>query len=595
MKAQRDYHFGPLRRSDGRWVFRLWAPSAGSVALELRQEKSAPARTIVLSSRNADPAWRESPPVEAREGDEYRFLIDGELPLPHPPSRCQRDDAHARTPRHLPAPPPPPQHHPPAASVISEIHVGAAGARPGHPGTFRDLIPQLPEISAAGITVVELLPVSDFPGRWNWGYDGVLPFAPDRSYGSPEDLVDLVAAAHQQGIAVWMDVVYNHFGPDGNYLHAYAAPFFSSDIDTPWGAGIDFSRPAVRRFFIENALYWIHEYGIDGLRFDAVHAIHDTSAEHILTELSRTVRESLPEGRRVHLILENAANQARFLRAPAAYDGQWNDDIHHVFHVLLTGERHGYYADFAAAPEAGLLRALCEGYVYQGEPAGVENGGPRGEPSGDLPPTRFVSFLQNHDQIGNRAWGERLSVLARPEALSAATAVHLLAPQIPLLFMGEHWGSTTPFMFFCDFPADLEEAVRSGRRREFGLTDVPDPGADQTFYGSAPAIAEPGFRGGAHAALVAELLSLRHRHLVPLLGDIGPGHGSGGGEQSIGVRYPAAGMWWCLEANLSEHPRPRSSLPRNGSTQPVFAFPKTVDHAADYLPSWSVLVWKDHQ
>lgn len=293
-----------------------------------------------------------------------------------------------------------------------------------------------------GITAIELMPLSAFPGAHNWGYDGVLPYAPVEAYGTPDDLKALIDAAHGHGLMVLLDVVYNHFGPDGNYLHSYAAPFFNEDKPTPWGAAIDFRKPPVQRYFLDNALMWLHEYGFDGLRLDAVHAI---SPNAFLDTLRETIETSLPAGRHVHLVLENEANQASQLQR--GYTAQWDDDFHNALHVLLTGEEEGYYAAFADKPTEHLARVLGEGFAYQGEPD--PRGHVRGEPSGALPPHKFVVFAQNHDQIGNRARGERLSVLVLPQRLRAALALTALTPMIPLF----SWASRgAPSSRFCSLP-----------------------------------------------------------------------------------------------------------------------------------------------
>ncbi|MFW5694954.1 MAG: malto-oligosyltrehalose trehalohydrolase, partial [Alkalispirochaeta sp.] len=550
MNGIATYTFGPEERAPNRRVFRLWAPSAASVQLQLVRADDSTEQ--IALDRTRDDGWFVSAELSAVAGTRYAFMIDGKLRVPDPAARMQETDVHGYSVVVNSAPVDLSNWHNHSweDTVIYEAHVGTATPQ----GTFTALQERIPYLAELGITTLELLPVSDFPGPRNWGYDGVLPYAPDRTYGTPDDLKALVAAAHDHGIAVWMDVVYNHFGPDGNYLHVYCDQFFSASIPTPWGAGIDFSRPLVRRFFIENALYWIHEFGMDGLRLDAVHAIHDESTPHILTELSQQVHASLPADREVHLVLENDANQARFLRPPAEYTAQWNDDIHHVLHVLLTGEDHGYYRDFANDPEAKLIRALTEGYVFQGERSSAHNGAPRGEVSRDLPPTKFISFLQNHDQIGNRAWGERLAALAPPEALSAAEALLLLAPQIPMIFMGEEWRSTTPFLFFCSFDGELATAVRDGRRREFGLADLPDPGATDTFTASL-------LESPADTRRYRELLYLRKTHLQPVLSEMRPATGRGGGAYALSVRYSGPRRWWCIDVNLSDQPRPRSTAP----------------------------------
>jgi malto-oligosyltrehalose trehalohydrolase len=329
---------------------------------------------------------------------------------------------------------------------------------------------------------------------------------------------------------IFLDVVYNHFGPLGNYLGRYAPQFFTERVKTPWGAAIDFSQRPVRDFFVQNALYWLLEYHFDGLRFDAVHAIADDSPTHILDEIAARVREAAGSTRQVHLVLENDANEARRLGAQR-YDAQWNDDAHHASHVLATGESDGYYADYADAPARHLARTLAEGFAYQGEHSPYRDHA-RGEPSAALPPTSFVNFLQNHDQIGNRACGERLATLARPEALATLAAIVMLAPSPPLLFMGEEWGCRQPFLFFCDFPGELGRAVRDGRRAEFerfaafrapeARERIPDPLAAATFEKSRIRWSDRRrAEGSAWLSLHRRLLRLRHAEIVPRIGASG--------------------------------------------------------------------------
>jgi malto-oligosyltrehalose trehalohydrolase len=384
------------------------------------------------------------------------------------------------------------------------------------------------------------MPIAQFPGRRNWGYDGVQFYAPACAYGRPEDLKALVEACHARGLAILLDVVYNHFGPEGNYLHVIGPDFFTERHHTPWGAAINYdgvaSRP-VRDFMIENAVYWLEEYNFDGLRLDAVHAIIEDSDPDILTELAQTVRQRIAD-RPVHLVLENDANEARRLGrqlgTPVGYTAQWNDDLHHVLHVLATGRTSGYYGDYSDEPIALLGRALVSGFVYQGEPSPYRGGEVRGEPSGMLPPTAFVSFLQNHDQIGNTPFGERITADA-PEALvHAAVAIVLLSPQIPLLFMGEEWATARPFMFFCDFEPELAEAVRAGRKREFAQFAefgeaaargrIPDATAESSFAACRLDWSERERK--PHRTWLERyrrLLRLRRDAIVPRLAGIGPG------------------------------------------------------------------------
>ena len=410
--------------------------------------------------------------------------------MPDPASRQQAEDVHGPSvvvdPRSYPWRTGNWRGRPWHEAVLYELHVGAFSAS----GDFDGVLHKLDWLERLGVTAIELMPIADFAGRRNWGYDGVLPFAPDRAYGASDSLKALIDAAHERGLMMFLDVVYNHFGPEGNYLGRYAPQFFTDRHQTPWGSAIDYTRPVVRDFFIHNALYWLEEFRFDGLRLDAVHAIADDSSTHILTELAHRVRGACGPDRHVHLVLENDANQVKLLGRPH-YDAQWNDDFHHASHVVLTREAEGYYVDYQRDPLQALGRALAEGFVFQGETSLHRDGAARGEPTRDLPLDAFVAFLQNHDQVGNRAFGERLAQLVRPELLKAAASILLLSPQVPLLFMGEEWASAKPFQFFCDFGGELAQAVRDGRRREFakfpafadpGVRDrIPDPNDVATF------------------------------------------------------------------------------------------------------------------
>lgn len=453
--------------------------------------------------------------AEARPGTRYRFVLPDGLQVPDPASRAQSGGVHgwsvvtetAGSGRAMWT------GRPWEEAVIMEVHAGVLGG-------FAGVEAELERWAALGITAIELMPVAAFAGSRGWGYDGVLPFAPHEAYGSPEDLVRLIDRAHDHGLMVLLDVVYNHFGPDGNYIGLYAPQFFDAGVETPWGGAVAVENTAVADFFIENARMWIEDYGFDGLRLDAVHAIGNPA---FLDDLARRVREGITPGRHVHLILENEENDAARL-VPGVYDAQWNDDFHNTLHVLLTDERESYYADFCEAPTKRLARALAEGFVYQGELSVNHGGTPRGSPSGHLLPSAFVSFLQNHDQIGNRALGERLTTLVPPERLRAAMALLLLSPQIPLLFMGEESGSQSPFLFFTDFHDDLADTVREGRRREFSgfaafadaasRAKIPDPNASETFRVSKPG---PGPDASEWSELIRSLLALRFEHIVPQL------------------------------------------------------------------------------
>lgn len=505
--------------------FRLWAPSAQQVTLKFTRG----ARELAMTALDA--GWFELNVADAVAGDLYQYRIDGQLDVPDPVSRFnprgvhsssevidsrafQWQDANWRG-------------RPWEEAVIYELHIGAFTSE----GTFAAAARKLDYLVELGVTAIEIMPVADFPGARGWGYDGVLHFAPASAYGRPDDLKQLVQDAHARGLMVFMDVVYNHFGPDGNYLWVYAKPFFTERHHTPWGAAINYDgdgSSVVRDFYIHNALYWIEEFHMDGLRLDAVHAICDDSKPDILVELAATVRARIDATRHVHLILENDLNQARYLRSPGGYDAQWNDDTHHALHVLATGESDGYYADYADDPVNHLGRCLTQGFAYQGNPSPFRGGEARGEPSADLPPTAFINFMQTHDQVGNRAFGERIHTLTSPAALRALVSTLLLAPSTPMLFMGEEFAAPNPFLYFCHFSGDLARAVTEGRRHEFERftkfsdpavrATIPDPNADDTFRQCIldwRCITE-----SPHTeihALYRELLAQRRRAIVPLL------------------------------------------------------------------------------
>jgi malto-oligosyltrehalose trehalohydrolase len=501
-------------------TFRLWAPAARRV--ELMLDRPYPMRIN-------DGGWHELTIAGLEAGALYKYRIDGELEVPDPASHFQPFDVNGpsevidheafrwRTASW--------RGRPWTQAVILELHVGTFTAG----GTFRSAIERLDALAEAGITAIELMPVADFAGTRNWGYDGVLWYAPDSAYGRPDDLRALIDEAHARGLMVYLDVVYNHFGPEGNYLPRYAPAFFTS-AQTPWGTAIDYSVPQTRAFAIGNALHWLACFRFDGLRLDAVHAIGGPGEPHLLDDLSRAVGVfAAQSGRAIHLILENDDNRASLLDPlvdppQGKYRAQWNDDYHHAWHVLLTGEKHAYYQDYAADPGGQIARTLGCGFAYQGEASPYRGGRRRGEPSGLLSPLAFVNFLQNHDQIGNRPLGERLVTQADDPPLAAALAITLLAPMPPLLFMGEEWGARTPFPFFCDFPEPLATAVRKGRRAEFSeayatLGDrIPDPLTESTFRS---AVLDWSTRalpvGRQRLALVRELLAIRSREIVPYL------------------------------------------------------------------------------
>jgi malto-oligosyltrehalose trehalohydrolase len=544
MTAMRRHHELPFGAElvSGGVRFRVWAPRAGSVALVLEEFPSADPHPPLAGatgpslSRNAgegfetrhtmlrEPGgWFALTTERAAAGARYRYVVDSKA-VPDPAARFQPDGVHGASEVVDPG----------AYSwtdtgwrgrrweelVIYELHLGAFSES----GGFAGAVTHLDHLAELGVTAIELMPIGEFPGRRNWGYDGVQLFAPASRYGRPVELKALVEACHARGLAILLDVVYNHFGPEGNYLPTVAPDFFTERHHTPWGAAINYdglaSRP-VRDFVIHNALYWLREFHFDGLRLDAVHAIIDDGRPDIVAEIAETVRREVA-GREVHLILENDRNEARRLvrrgGRPVAYTAQWNDALHHALHVLLTGQTSGYYGAYAERPIEHLGRALVTGST---EPAG-------------LPATAFIAFLQNHDQIGNTPFGTRLAARAPEPLLHAALAIVLLAPQIPMLFMGEEWASARPFLFFCDFAAPLGEAVRRGRRREFAqfpeFSDpasaerIPDPTAEASFVESR--LDWPERDRQPHACWLERyrrLLALRARAIAPRLPAMAPG------------------------------------------------------------------------
>ena len=576
MKRRHRMPFGAEWAEDAT-RFRLWAPSAKRVDVELHQAR---VRSCLPMHALGD-GWHEARIAGVIPGTRYAYRIDDATTVPDPASRSNPEDVHA--PSAVVAaetfdwPDAAWRGRPWHEAVIYELHVGTFSPE----GTFAGVAGRLDYLADLGVTAIELMPVADFPGKRNWGYDGVLVFSPDAAYGTPEDLKRLVAAAHARGIMVFLDVVYNHFGPEGNYISLYAAEFFNPEHHTPWGAAIDFdganARP-VRDFFIHNALFWLEEYHFDGLRLDAVHAIEDTSLPDIVEELVARVRAGPARERHVHIILENDDNDSRYLgRDPAREqlraNAQWNDDVHHAIHVLTTGEVDGYYGDYAQRPHWLLARALAEGYGYQGEASSFRSGAPRGSSSRHLNPGAFVNFLQTHDQVGNRAHGERLHALAEREALHLAVSCVLLAPAIPMLFMGEEFGCGTPFLFFCDFGPELAVQVRDGRRREFArfakFRDreaqhaIPDPNLEATVL----ACKLPWHTLNAPDqqfwhALYRDLLLLRHRHIIPRLNAPLAAGRFTATETGIAVDWLLAdGDALHLRANFSPDPLERMRVP----------------------------------
>jgi len=563
--------FGPILREDG-VEFRLWAPAAKVVELVLVEGRNGEGRLFHPMERGEHGFHRGF--VSGRgAGTRYQFRIDGELIVPDPASCYQPEDVHGPSEVIDQA-----QYRwndttwrgrPWEETVLYELHVGTFTPE----GTYLAVVERLDALVELGVTAIELMPLAECPGRHNWGYDGVLPYAPEGCYGRPDDLKALVDAAHARGLMAFIDVVYNHFGPAGNYLHAYAPQFFTDRFQTPWGAAIDFVGPAsdfVQRYFIENALAWLERFHFDGIRLDAVHEIYDRGSPGFLNQLAATVKRHYHGHRSVHLVIESDDNRSRLLshhRSPGdlRFDAQWNDDAHHALIVAATGETNHYYVDYANDPVGDLFRGLTEGFVYQGE-FSVHRQRRRGTPSAALPLTSFVFFAQNHDQIGNRAFGDRLGQKARPAVLTAVAALTTLSPMIPLLFMGEEWNATTPFLYFCDFDDELSQLVTEGRRREFSgfpgfateesREEIPDPALPSTFAAGKlkwEERADP--RHASSLGLYHKLLTIRRREIMPRLANL-PGNAARGmrlGESTFTITYTLGdGSLLHLFAHLDE-------------------------------------------
>lgn len=496
--------------------YRIWAPDHADLWVSI----GFPNEIRRLPMARADHGYHSVTDPDGGVGDWYRYaLSDGRL-LPDPASRFQPEGVHG--PSQVVAPPDriEASEEPPIPAqadwVICEVHVGAFTPE----GSFRAAAEKLPQLAAAGINAVQLMPLADFPGERNWGYDGVAPYAPSRAYGTPEDLRFLIRRAHQLGMAMVLDVVYNHLGPDGNYLGSYAKAYFNKRHRTPWGDGFNFDGQqsrAVRDFFLDNLIYWREEFGFDGFRLDATHAILDDSEEHFLAEAARRVHEV-----GAVIIAEDERNLARLIEDVQAgglgMDGVWADDFHHSVRVAVTGEAESYLADFDGG-NAELVSILNHGWLYRGQKT-RRSGEPRGTECGHLPPERFVVCISNHDQTGNRAFGERLHHVVDAAKYRAATGLLLLSPYLPLLFMGQEWGTSSPFLYFTDHHEELGRLVTKGRRREFrewkAFADaaarrrIPDPQAVSTFQKSKLDWAEAWCDAGRRLrAFHGELIRLR--------------------------------------------------------------------------------------
>jgi maltooligosyltrehalose trehalohydrolase len=483
-------HCGPRRREDGETEFVVWAPRADSVELVLYRENGE--QRIPMRRENSvcgeNGGYFRCSAADAGTGRRYAFALDGKQPLPDPASRWQPEGVHRPSAVYFPEDFTWSDHAwcgvTQAELILYEIHIGTFSDE----GTCDAAISRLPALQELGVTAVEVMPLSQFPGERGWGYDGVHPFAVQNSYGGPEAFQRFVDACHRSNLAVILDVVFNHWGPEGNYTGLFA-PYVSSRYHTPWGDAVNFDdrgSDSVRRFVLDNVRYWLRDFHLDGLRLDAVHEIYDGTAMHILREI-KSAAESCRVGRPVHIIAESDLHDVRLLDAPErggfGLDAQWNDDFHHAVHVALTGESGGYYADFSGIQD--IAKVMNSTLVYDGCYSAFRDRR-LGGPAGDHPRTSFVVSIQNHDQIGNRAEGERLAALLQPAQLRLAASLLLLSPFVPLLFMGEEYGERRPFPFFCSFlDPQLVQAVREGRKREFSafewVESIPDPQSEETY------------------------------------------------------------------------------------------------------------------
>ena len=583
--------------------FTVWAPKAQKVEIYIEEPIDGQHKTYALpmEKQDTDGVWTVA--VEnARPGLRYGYLLDGEGPFPDPCSPWQPDGVHGLS-RYL--------NHanfawsdgnfqagPLASAVIYELHIGTFTPD----GTFDAAILKLDYLKELGITHLELLPVAEFPGRRGWGYDGVDLYAPEHEYGGPEGLKRLVDACHTRGLAVILDVVYNHLGPSGNYLEKFG-PFHSQMHNTAWGQAMNFDGPGsdgVRQFFIENARMWLRDYHIDGLRLDAVHAIIDSSAMHFLEELSESIRElEIEVGRHLVLIAESDLNDPRVVTRTElggyGIDAQWSDDFHHALHVLLTGEQTGYYADYT--PWDDLCKVMDDVFVYNGTYAPTRQRR-HGRRVGTLPGYKFLGYIQNHDQVGNRAQGDRISHLVGVEKAKIAAALVLTAPFVPMLFMGEEWAASTPFQYFSDHQEeDLARAVSEGRRSEFSAfgwkpEDVPDPQQGDTYERSKlnwmEQFEEP------HATMLAwyrQLIALRRKFPILMNGDI---------EHCTVTEDPDDG-WLILHrgpvrvaCNLTDSPQ-RIPYQTSGCGEPILTSDPQVKIGKNRLdlPPYGVLIFED--
>ena len=587
IRREQEMKFGTQMTPDG-VRFRLWAPLVPSVELEV-DGWSLPMQKDVRG-------WYEVEVPGVSHGSRYMFYLPDGKKVPDPASRYQPEDVDG------PSEVVDPlvfewtdlgwRGRPWEECVFYELHIGTFTPE----GTFRAAADKLEYLAELGITALQIMPLADFAGRWNWGYDGVYMFAPDASYGRPEDLKALINRAHQLGMMVMLDVVYNHFGPKGNYIPLYAP--ILNDKETPWGPGLNVdgeNATVVRDLVLANARFWINEYRFDGLRFDALHAIEDSGPKHLIQDLAEQTRAA-SDGRHIHLVAENSHNEARWLTrrddgTPWLYTAQWNDDLHHCLHALITGESHAYYQPYAERIDL-LARALAEGFAWQGEYLARENR-PHGEPSAFLPPTSFVSFIQNHDHTGNRPAGERIAQLVPREAARMLAALYLLSPQIPMLFMGEEWGAKTPFCFFSDI-RELGDAIRRSREEELkelrlaGTGEHIDPMNESAFLGCKLDWNERASPESVEMLdLYKDLLHARSTVLVPLLVGV---DGNSGSADIIGPR--AFQVCWTLSGGTSLNLAANlGDTPQAGKWQDIIPLWCEGEFSENTLAPYTALFW----
>ena len=585
--AMREYSWGPTFTPQS-VRFRLWAPVEKNVSLWVDGE------TFAMSS--VEGGWFEVELSHWRFGSEYGFVTSDGLLVPDPASRRQSD---VLAPSILVDPNSYEWVHGAwngrrwEEAVFYELHIGTFTRE----GTFRAAIDRLRYLADIGFTAIEIMPLAQFPGKRGWGYDGVYQYAPQNVYGSSDDLKALVDAAHGLGLMVFLDVVYNHFGPTGNFLPRYAPSFFHEDNPTPWGARIDFGNQAVRRFFIENSVYWLTEFRLDGLRLDAVDQIVDKGDAHFLKALSEEANASVA-GRQIHLITENPANGTDLMaerKGRRLFEADWNDDFHHALHSAVTGENTGYYEPLSKEPWKNTARALAQGYLREGNQ--IFDLDPPPAPA--LPTTCFVHFLQNHDQVGNRAMGDRLHLGLDPDLYAALTAMLILSPQIPLFFQGDDHLSTRPFRFFADYTGQLRGDAwksRAGEAENFGglpsgfrAEDIPDPSDIGTFeeckldWGEADRPEALSWR-----TFLSALLSTRRNCIVPLLGpSTRGGRIMDAPERCIFVDWEGASGVLKLRANLSTR---RVAIERRLGVE---IFPGASADDEGWLDAYSVKVFRD--